>query len=133
VLDQASAGQLHPERQNNELACYANKIDKAEANIDWHLPAPELQRKVRAFNPFPVAYSQLGEQRIKIYAATVVEKNFQQAAGTIVNHDDQGIQVACGKQGLKILTLQLPGKKAMSSAEALRGYASSFSVGKRFN
>lgn len=129
VLDQASAGELKPEQQNDELACYANKIDKAEAKINWHLSADVLQRQIRAFNPFPVAFCGLGEQRIKIYNARVIERNHANKPGTIIGTENGEIQIACGENVLSILALQLPGKKALASTDILRGYAALFSTG----
>ncbi len=133
VLAQASKGELHPEQQNDAFACYANKIDKAEARIDWHLPATVIERRVRAFNPFPIAYSEIQGQRIKIYRADVLEIKQEQIPGKILASDNNRIVIACGEQALAINELQLPGKKIMSSADVLRGYSQTFRVGAQLN
>ena len=132
VLDQAGAEQLRPQAQDNSLATYANKIEKCEAQLNWRLSATELQRKIRAFNPMPVAYSELNHQRIKIYQARVVQENVQQSPGTIIEGSEDEIVVACGEQALALTELQMPGKKVLTSAEILRGHRSLFSPGGQF-
>ena len=72
VLQQIQQSRLTPEKQDDSQACYAEKISKEEAQINWHEPARNIIQKIHAFNPFPVAYSFFNQQRIKIYEAEVV-------------------------------------------------------------
>lgn len=132
---------LQPDVQNDDLACYAEKISKAEACIDWAQATTAIDRAIRAFNPFPVAYTFLQEQRIKIYTASLVEapKKLSQTdtvAGEIVAFTEQGLDVFCGHGKetaiLRITMLQIPGKKAMMVKDLFNGYAESFRVGQQF-
>jgi len=132
TLDELAAGRARPEPQDNALSCYAAKIDKTEALIDWRGDALDLDRKIRAFNPFPVAYAMLRGERIKIYRA---EPGPALAAvpGTVVAVGPEGITVACGVDSLNIRELQLPGGKVLNSAAVLNGYPHLFTPGQRFD
>lgn len=118
---QLANNEARPEPQQDKLSCYASKIEKHESLINWQLPADSIEKKVRAFNPFPVCYSELKGERIKIWAATVASHQTGKQAGEILSVDKQAITVACGKGSLAIHTIQLPGKKAMSITELLNG------------
>lgn len=107
--------------QDNEQATYADKILKDECAIDWREPADKLARKIRAFNPSPVCFSYLGGQRIKLWQACTADVPAQTPPGAIVGVDASGILVGCGSGGLKVITAQLPGAKALPVAELLRG------------
>jgi methionyl-tRNA formyltransferase len=121
---------LQPQIQNNELASYAKKLSKDEAKIDWELPAEQLERNIRAFNPWPVAFFTLNEVNIKVYSSNVIKsENPDIPAGQIVKSDKQGILVATGNDCLLITELQLPGKKPMLAADVLNGRADWFAVG----
>jgi methionyl-tRNA formyltransferase len=123
-------GQIQPQMQDDKLASYAQKLSKEEAQIDWQLDAEQLERNIRAFNPWPVAFFTLKEFNIKVYSSTVVKsKNTNIPAGVIVKSDKQGILVATGKDCLLITKLQLPGKKPMAVVDVLNGRADWFVVG----
>ena len=128
TLAKLEAGELKPEIQNDMLACYAHKLSKEEALLDWNLSASELDRKVRAFNPFPMAYTLLGDNRIRVFQAEMLEKVTDMLPGTIVNVSPKGIEVACSVNVLRISTVQLPGKKAMSVADVINGQPQLFQV-----
>ncbi|MAK90836.1 MAG: methionyl-tRNA formyltransferase [Oceanospirillaceae bacterium] len=128
TLAKLEAGELKPEIQNDMLACYAHKLSKEEALLDWNLSASELDRKVRAFNPFPMAYTLLGDNRIRVFQAEMLEKVTDMLPGTIVNVSPKGIEVACSENVLRISTVQLPGKKAMSVADVINGQPQLFQV-----
>jgi methionyl-tRNA formyltransferase len=133
VLAQVRAGRLSPKKQNDALACYAEKITKQEANIQWQESAVTILKKIQAFNPFPVAYTVFNGERIKIYTAEIANQPAKTvAAGTLISVDEQGVVVACGEQAIRIKTVQIPNKKAMSVKELLNGYANYFSVGQQF-
>ena len=113
--------------QDDRLSCYAAKIDKAEALIDWTLSAVVLDRRVRTFNPFPAAYTNLGDLRIKVWQAELGPSSTL-PAGQIISADSRGILVSCGEQSLLLTEIQLPGKSRMPVAEILKSRAKLFSV-----
>jgi len=112
-------GEITPQVQDDTLANYAKKLSKDEANIDWSMDALQIERNIRAFNPWPVCFTQMGENTVKIYQADVVEQ--QGTPGTILNSDKHGIVVACGTHALKITQLQPQGKKPMAVTDFLNG------------
>lgn len=150
VLEDLPAFIDNAEPQDDSLATYAHKIDKQEAALDWSSPAAELARRVRAFNPAPGCFSFLGGERVKIWEALPQpEGSVGIPVGTITSAGDEGVGVACGTNGtgtlatngtgrregtgtLLIKTLQLPGSKAMSAAELLRGHSEALRVGACF-
>ena len=101
---------------------YAAKIGKAEAWLDWTAAAAVLARKVRAFDPFPVAFTRIGETPIKIWRAEPMEHSTAAAPGTIVGIDLAGIDVACGTGCLRLTELQRPGGKRLPAREFLAGF-----------
>lgn len=122
--------ELQPEIQDNQLASYAKKLSKEEAQIDWGLSAAQLERNIRAFNPWPVAFFILNNINIKIYASEVVKTESSDIpAGQIIRVDKQGILVATGNECLLLTKLQLPGKKPVLAADILNGRADWFVVG----
>jgi methionyl-tRNA formyltransferase len=120
ALEMAACGGLHAEPQPAEGITYAHKIDKAEAMIDWSLPAVVIERRVRAFDPFPGASTALSVEAIKVWAAQVVDG--RGAPGSVLEVDDHGITVACGEQALRLTQLQRAGGKRLAAAEFLRGF-----------
>ena len=94
--------------QNDELSCYAAKIDKAEAEVNWIESAETIERKIRAFNPFPIAFSTFNNDRVKIWKASASNKDSGAPAGTITGHDEDTIVVACGSGTLYLEKIQLP-------------------------
>jgi methionyl-tRNA formyltransferase len=121
ALARLSNSPLPAEPQPDTGVTYAHKITRAEAELDWRQPASELERAVRAFNPFPVAFSQLGSTTIKLWAAQSVDE--RGVAGSILRADAAGVVVACGDGALCITTLQRPGSRRMTAAEFLHGFA----------
>ena len=121
TLEQLEAGQLQPEVQNDALANYAHKLSKDEALINWADDAVILERRIRAFNPFPVAYTLLGDERVRVLAASLTDSSSRALPGTIVGVSAQGIDVACGDGVLRLQQIQLAGKKAMMVADVING------------
>ena len=122
-----------PVPQDDSQTCYAAKIDKAEAAIDWQKPAIELDRLIRAFNPAPMAYAELHGERIKIHRAQP-SGSTAAAPGTLVEVTREAFTVACGSNtSLQLTLLQLPGGKPLNCAELLNGRAELFSAGQRFD
>ena len=119
TLDAIAAGQACPESQNNTFATHAPKINKEDAAIQWQKSAIEIDRQIRAFNPWPIAYTQASEITLRIHQARVVKEKVPQKPGTILSIDKKGMLVACGEEALLVERLQFPGGKAMSVADWL--------------
>jgi methionyl-tRNA formyltransferase len=105
--------------QSTEGVTYAAKLLKSEAEIDWRQPAELLERKIRAFSPWPVAWCQVGGERTRIWEAELIPGRPDVPAGTVLGAGNSGIDVATGKQALRLLQLQPPGKRRMSAADYL--------------
>ncbi|MDD2881556.1 MAG: methionyl-tRNA formyltransferase [Rhodoferax sp.] len=123
ALELAIQGKLQPVPQPLEGISYAHKIDKAEATIDWALPALTITRRVRAFNPFPGASTLLHGEVLKVWAAELGEgvPPPTQIYGQIVALAPVGIAVAAMNSIVLIAELQRPGGKRLAAAEFLRG------------
>jgi len=129
ALAQLAEGELRPQRQDDDLATYAAKIGKQEAAIDWSDDAGAIARKVRAFNPFPVAFTQLASGPLRVWAAAATTATGSAEPGTVVAVDADAVTVACGRGALRITEAQLPGKKHLMVADILRGTPRLFAVG----
>lgn len=95
--------------------CHAEKLSKEEARIDWSLSAAQLERCIRAFNPWPMSWLEIDGQPVKVWRASVIAEAAHAEPGTIVAATKQGIQVATGDGILSLESLQPAGKKAMSA------------------
>jgi methionyl-tRNA formyltransferase len=104
-------------------ATYASKIDKREAWIDWRLSSEELERKVRAFDPFPVASTWARETPIKLWRAEVEREAPAAPPGTITASGGHGVTIACGRGALRVTELQRPGARRLPAREFLAGFA----------
>ena len=129
TLDAMAAGDTTAEAQDDALANYAQKLSKEEARIDWSMEAVAIERCIRAFNPWPISWFEVAEQTIKVWQAEVIDSDHGQSAGTLLKADKQGIDVATGKGVLRLLTLQPPGKKAMSVPDLLNSRRDWFEPG----
>ena len=119
----AKLDDLHGTPQPSAGVTYANKISKAEARLCWDSCAEGLARKIRAFNPFPGSTFTLGGETIKVWSADAVNisGSFAQKPGTVLAADPGGIVVACRSGALRLLELQKPGARRVSSADYIRG------------
>jgi methionyl-tRNA formyltransferase len=118
ALRQLQEGRLNPVKQDDTVATYASKLLKSEGQIDWKLDAGQIERAVRAFNPFPVCHATFGDAVIKIWQASVVLQ--QGEPGTVLAADKQGITVACGDGALRLEVLQRPGGKAQPAVQFMQ-------------
>lgn len=119
ALPGIEAGTLQPRPQDDALATYAPKLSKEEALIDWTLSAAELARKVRAFNPWPVAQTRWGEGMLRIWTALSLAGGGDAPVGRVLAATRSGIDVQTGEGILRVTELQVPGKRVMTAAEFL--------------
>jgi methionyl-tRNA formyltransferase len=118
ALEAAACGGLNRTPQPAEGVSYAHKIEKAEAPLDWRQPAALLERRVRAFDPFPGASFQHGNDTVKVWRAAAVPG--EGTPGTVLQADRQRLQVACGEGALELQELQRPGGKRQPAAAFLQ-------------
>ncbi len=107
--------------QDNELSCYAPKIRKAEAKIDWRLPAQQVDRVVRAFNPAPGAFTNFSDRTLKIWQAKIAVGQAGQP-GEVLSVGRDGVTVACGQEALVLEMMQKSGSKRLRTADFLSGF-----------
>lgn len=115
-LRRVMAGEsLTPRVQSEEGVCYAHKLEKSEAQLDWGLSAAELDRKIRAFSPWPVAEASIVGERVRIHAAEPVEANGE--PGELVHASRSRLVVACGEGALALLRVQRAGGRVIDAAD----------------
>lgn len=105
--------------QSGVEVTYAHKLDKREARLDWSQPAEVLARKVRAFNPWPMAQAELAGERVRIHGAVALPLAHRAAPGSVLLASRDGIDIACGDGALRIRMLQREGGKAITAADYL--------------
>jgi len=123
TLPEIAAGNAVAEPQDDALACYAAKLEKIEAELDWRQPAVQLARRVLAFNPWPVAQTRFGDTVLRVWRAETLSMPADAAPGTVLAQDSAGVAVATGEGVLRLLEVQLPGRGRVSGAEFGRGRA----------
>ncbi|GLZ86216.1 methionyl-tRNA formyltransferase [Metapseudomonas resinovorans] len=128
ALEGLAAGTLKGEVQDDALANYAHKLNKDEARLDWSRPAVELERLVRAFNPWPICHSTLDGEPLKVLAAALGDG--KGTPGQILAASKDGLTVACGDGALRLTRLQLPGGKPLNFADLFNSRREQFAVGK---
>ena len=124
ALEAAACGGLAPTPQPADGITYAAKIDKAEAAIDWRAPAAQIERRVRAFDPFPGASFDAGGEPTKLWRAELAGRSAATpdaaVPGEVLQADARGLVVACGDGALRLLTLQRPGGRRIDAAQWLQ-------------
>ena len=125
TLDKAEAGQLHPVKQDDSQSSYVRMMDKSFGLMDFTQPVEALERKVRALNPCPSAFTHMDEKLLKIWDATVIQDNNVKAGdyGKVKTDGKTCFMVACDGGYLSVNELQLEGKKRMKVEDFLRGYS----------
>jgi len=132
VLENLQTALAQGEIQSSEETTYADKIDKREAQVDWMLAAKTIAQRVRAFNPFPVCFSELNGERVKIWQATASQQTSDSPPGTVTGSEPAGISIACGTGTLVVTQLQLPGGRALTAAQMLNARSEMFAPGRSF-
>ena len=123
ALEKLPKGELKPEKQGESPTEYARMLTKDMGNLNWNESAEKLERLIRGLNPWPSAYTKLGDKTLKIWSARVCERAVENAAcGEIIRVTKETVCVACGEGALEITELQLQGKKRMDTGAFLRGY-----------
>ncbi|MEE2730799.1 MAG: methionyl-tRNA formyltransferase [Pseudomonadota bacterium] len=137
TLEQIADGSATPEPQDNGLATYAHKLSKEEGRLDWSRSAFELNNLVRAFNPWPVAHTELNGNTLRVWRSQALERPVQAPVdeaipGTLLAVNKDSLDVATGSGVLRLLELQLPGAKRLPVADILNARADWFALGARF-
>jgi methionyl-tRNA formyltransferase len=122
ALDDISQGRAKPRAQPAEGVTYAAKIRKEEAAIDWSRSAAELDRQIRAFDPWPVAQTQWNAQQLRVWEATPIDSSAPPSPGKVLATGAAGIDVGTGNGVLRLTRVQIAGRKAMSAAEFLNAH-----------
>ena len=123
-------GEIKPQAQNDALATHVGKITKQSGRINWQKTALEIERQVRAYNPWPVAYFYMNEEYVRVWEASALVEKTSLAPGTIVRVHSEGIDIAAGEQSLlRLRRLQLANAKAMSVKEYLNAPKHIFTEG----
>lgn len=131
TLTHIATGTATPEVQDEEQVTYAEKLSKEEARLDWSLPAAQLERCIRAFNPWPMSYFVIDDQPVKVWKASVINTPAKAEPGTIIEANKQGIQIATAEGILNLESLQPAGKKAMNTQDLLNSRREWFTPGNR--
>ncbi len=119
-LARVMAGEtLVPRAQPDEGVTYAHKLDKAEARLDFQRSAIELERQVRAFDPWPVAEGDIAGETLRIWAAQAIEREHHAEPGTVLSAGREGIDIACGQGALRVTALQRAGGKRVAAVDYL--------------
>jgi methionyl-tRNA formyltransferase len=120
ALELAACGGLAPVKQPEAGVTYAHKIEKSEAAVDWSLPAQAIERRIRAFDPFPGATANLDGETIKLWGARVMAGGGE--AGRVQSVSGDGVDVCCGEGLLRLTHLQRAGGKRLPVTDFLRGF-----------
>ena len=119
ILDALAEGRAHSVAQEHTHASYAPKITKQDAVIDWNKPAINIERQIRAFNPWPIARTEAGEHTLRVHQARALAESTDAEPGTILSLDTSGMFVATGENTLRIEIIQFSGGKALSVSDWL--------------
>lgn len=129
LLDDLDEGKSVPsKKQDDAKASYCQKIQKQDALISWLDDATTNINKIRAYNPWPMAYFSWQDKTIRVLQATKMDLESDHQPGEILAYDKDGLVIACAKDAIKITMLQLPGKKAIEIKDCVNGNANLFSI-----
>ena len=131
ALNRLAAGSIDLVEQDDGSATYAGKVSKREAEIDWNAGAEQIARNIRAFNPAPVAFTSLNNMKIRVWDAAALDTGAADGnPGEIIAYSPEGLDISTGNRVLRILSLQLEGKKKQGIREICNGYPGLFAPGK---
>ena len=122
TLENVEKGDIHPVKQDDSKSNYAKMLTKELGNIDFNKTAAEIERLIRGLNPWPSAYTKLGDKTLKIWDADVVDREYDGRCGEIVDIDKTSVYIKTGEKTLAVNELQLEGKKRMDTSVFLLGY-----------
>lgn len=122
TLDKIEKGTAVFTRQGESPTAYAKQLDKKLGEIDWSQPVDKIERLIRGLNPWPSAYTMWEDKVMKLWEAEAVQEDSSLEPGTVVRVDKKDFCVQTGKGMLRVLALQIPGKKQMETGAFLRGY-----------
>ena len=113
--------EIEGEKQDDSLSTYAPMISKQDGHIDFHEDAAKIERRIRAFDPWPGTFAFLGEKMIKLWKAETIDDTAEAKEGTVIEASDGHIDIACGKGILRVTEIQMPGKRRTAVSEYLKG------------
>ena len=123
VIEKIASGSINHTPQTEAETTYAQKLEKEEGKIDWQKSAIEIERAIRAFQPWPIAYTEINNETIRVWQAAIVNNtNESKTPGTIINANKNGIDIATGNGTLRLLKIQLPGGKILTPQEFLNSH-----------
>ena len=130
ALNRLAAGTIDLLEQDDRLATYAGKVSKQEAEIDWNTRVEQIERNIRAFNPAPVAFTSLNNVKIRVWEARALDSGaITGNTGEIIAYSPEGLDISTKNQALRILALQLEGKKKQGIREFYNGHPDLFTPG----
>lgn len=121
TLVDLAEGKIIPQKQDDSQSSYVKEIDKSDGEINWSKGALEIERQIRAYNPWPSAFSHLEDKLLKIFKAQIIENNDNNLEIGQIFEQNGALAIKCGQNALLILELQLEGKKAMDAKSFLAG------------
>ncbi|MCF0144569.1 MAG: methionyl-tRNA formyltransferase [Firmicutes bacterium] len=121
TLKQIEEGKADSEKQDDSISTYAPMISKSDGHIDFSRPAAEIERRIRAFDPWPGTFAQINDKTFKFWKADVIPAAEEAQPGTVIAAGNNGLDIATGEGVLRVTQLQAPGKKRVATGDYLRG------------
>lgn len=121
TLEDIEGALRRAEKQDDALSTYAPMLSKADGHIDFSLSPEEIERRIRAFDPWPGSYAEMNGKTYKLWKAVALDQETDAAAGTVVAAGKDGLDISAGGRILKVTQIQAPGKKRMETGDYLRG------------
>lgn len=121
TLEDIEGALRRAEKQDDALSTYAPMLSKADGHIDFSLSPEEIERRIRAFDPWPGSYAEMNGKTYKLWKAVALDQKTDAAAGTVVAAGKDGLDISAGGRILKVTQIQAPGKKRMETGDYLRG------------
>jgi methionyl-tRNA formyltransferase len=122
ILSQLENKALNPEKQNDSESTYATKIQKTDAKINWQDTSENIHNLIRAFNPWPVAFTDFNGQAMRIWGAEIAEETLKAAPGTLVSINKTTLEIATKNGAIRIQEIQLPGGKRLKAADFINSH-----------